>query len=72
MPATNAVREMCFSAMHRLKTYSRSSMGQSRLNHIMILSIYKQEVDNINIDILGDEFIRGSEHRLQYFGKFTS
>ena len=71
MPATNAVSERCFSAMCRLKTYLRSSMGQSRLNHIMILSIYK-EVDNINIDLLGDEFIRGSEHRLQYFGKFTS
>ena len=37
-------------------------MGQSRLNHIMILSIYKEEVDDINIDLLGDEFIRGSEH----------
>ena len=72
MPATNAVSERCFSAMRRLKTYLRSSMGQSRLNHIMILSIYKEEVDDINIDLLGDEFIRGNEHRSQYFGKFTS
>ena len=72
MPATNAVSKRCFSAMRRLKTYLRSSMGQSRLNHIMIRSIYKEEVDNINIDLLGDEFIRGSEHRLQYFGKFIS
>ena len=47
-------------------------MGQSRLKDIMILSIYKQEVDDINIDLLGDEFIRGSEHCLQYIGKFTS
>ena len=38
----------------------------------MILSTYKEEVDDINIDLLGDEFIRGREHRLQYFGKFTS
>ena len=72
MPATNAVSERCFSAMRRLKTYLRSCMGQSRLNHIMILSIYKEEVDDINIDLVGDEFIRGSEHRLQYSGKFTS
>ena len=72
MPAINADSERCFSAMCRLKTYLRSSMGQSRLNHIMILSIYKEEVDDINIDLLGDEFIRGSEHCLQYFGKFTS
>ena len=64
MPATNAVSERCFSAMRRLKTYLRSSMGQSRLNHIMILSTYK-EVDYINIDlqVLGDEFVRGSKHR---------
>ena len=47
-------------------------MGQSRLNHIMIRSIYKEEVEDINLDLLGDEFIRGSEHRLHYFGKFTS
>ena len=31
-----------------------SSMGQSRLNHIMILSIYKEEVEDINIDLLVD------------------
>ena len=34
--------------------------------------IYKEEFDDINIDLLGDEFIRGNEHRSQYFGKFTS
>ena len=35
MPATNAVSERSFSAMRRLKTYLRSTMCQSRLNHVM-------------------------------------
>ena len=35
-PATNATSERTFSAMRRLKTYLRSTMGQARLNGLMI------------------------------------
>ena len=42
MPATNATSERSFSVMRRLKSYLRSTMGQSRLNHIMLLNIYKE------------------------------
>ena len=37
----------------------------------MILNIYKEEIDSINIDLFGDKFIIGCEYRLQYFRKFT-
>ena len=72
MPATNAVSERSFSAMRRLKTYLRSTMCQSRLNHVMLLSINREKVDKLDIDIIADQFVEGSEHRLRQFGKFTT
>ena len=70
MPATNAASERSFSAMRRLKTYLRSTMHQSRLNHIMLLNINKEKIDNLNINTIADEFVQGNEHRLRFFGKF--
>ena len=67
MPATS---ERTFSMMGRLKTYLRNTMSQARLNHVMILNIYKQETDNINIDAIANEFVCGNEYRLSKFGKF--
>lgn len=70
IPATNAVSERTFSTMRRLKTYLRNTMSQARLNHVMILNIYKQETDNIDIDAIANEFVCGNEYRLSKFGKF--
>lgn len=72
MPATNAVSERCFSAMRRLKTYLRSTMQQSRLNHIMLLHIHKQKLDQLNLDDIANEFVRESEHRARIFGTFSA
>ena len=74
MPATNAVSERSFSAIRRLKTYLRSTMCQSRLNHVMLLSINREKVDQLDIDVIADQFVVGirSEHRLRQFGKFTA
>ena len=58
MPATNAVNERSFSTMRRLKTYLRSTMAQSRLNHIMLLNIIQESLDNFNIDVIAEEFVR--------------
>ena len=71
MPASNAVSERSFSAMRRLKTYLRSTMRQSRLNHLLLLNLNQEKVDQLDIDAVGDEFIRGSEYRLRQFGKFN-
>ena len=64
MPATNAVSERSFSATRRLKTYLRSSMRQSRLNHVMLLNINREKVRQLDIDVIADEFVVGSEQRL--------
>jgi hypothetical protein len=45
MPSTTATAERSFSHLRRVKNYLRSTMGQSRLNHCMVLYSYKDEVD---------------------------
>ena len=61
MPVTNASSERSFSTMKRLKTYLRSTMGQTRLNYLMILNI-----EILDFTAVANEFVQGSEHRLQY------
>ena len=70
MPATNAASERTFSTMKRVKSYLRSTMGQERLNHLMTLNIYKKEVSKLDLNIVANEFVQGSDHRNQVFGKF--
>ena len=36
----------------------------------MLLNINKQKIDDLEINTVADEFARGSEHRLRFFGKF--
>ena len=42
MPATSAVSERSFSALKRVKTYLRSTVGEGRLNHLMVLHVHKE------------------------------
>ena len=49
MPATNALSERSFSILCRIKTYLRSMMSQERLNHCMLLNMYKEETDDIEL-----------------------
>ena len=70
IPATNAVSERSFSALWRVKTYLRSTMKQTRLNHLMILHVHKDIKDSLNLNDIGNEFVRCSEHRLSVFGHF--
>ena len=71
MPATNAVSERSFSVMRRIKSYLRSTMGQARLNHIMVLNIYKERLDKLDLTSIANQFVSGSEHRSRFFGKFV-
>ena len=48
MQATNTVSERSALAMHRVKTYLRSTMTESRLNNIMVLHIHKHLTDSVN------------------------
>ena len=70
LPATNAVSERSFSTMRRIKSYLRNTMGQARLNHLMLLNIHKEQLDDLDLKIIANEFVRGSEHRQRIFGTF--
>ena len=59
--------ERSSSALKRLKTYLRSTMLQKRLNLIAILHIYAEMVDNLDIDLLLNEFIGKNSKRAATF-----
>ena len=42
----------------------------ARLNHLMLLNIYKELLDNIDLTQSATEFVRNSEHRQHIFGNF--
>ena len=67
LPATNAISERSFSTMRRIKSYLRSTMGQARLNHLMLLNIHREQLDGLDMKIIANEFVRESEHRQRLF-----
>ena len=52
MPATNACSESSFSATRRLKTYLRIM--------IMILHMYKEQLDDLDFIALANQFVSGN------------
>ena len=46
-------------------------MKQTRLNHLMICSIYQEELDDISITDIGNEFVTRNHRRFDTFGNFT-
>lgn len=60
MFATNTVSEWSFSLLHGTKSYLRSTMSQSRLNHAMVLHIHKNRTDHLHSIDIGNE---NSPHR---------
>ena len=70
MPATNAVSEGSFSCLRRIETYLRSTMHQARLNHVMLLHIHRDRTDKLELVDVANDFVKGSEHKLNGFGTF--
>ena len=63
MPAMNTVSERSFSGLCRVKDYCRSTMSQCRLNNRMVLKVYSELTDQLDMKAIGNEFITDSEHR---------
>lgn len=61
LPATSATSE---------RTYLRSTMTQTRLNNLMILHIYKDEVGALNLKSITTEFFSAKESRSHIFGTY--
>ena len=71
MPATNAASERSFSSLHRIKSYLRSTMTQSRLNSIMLLHVHNDLTDQINLIDVANNFVDNKlDHRSTVFGRF--
>ena len=50
-----------------LVTYLRSTMNQRRLNALLILSTYHEELDSLNIYELANDFVMKNETRRAVF-----
>jgi len=70
IPVTSATAERCFSALRRLKNVLRSSVTQSRSNHVMLLHIHKKRTDSIDLNAVAKEFASINERRRTFFGQF--
>ena len=67
MPATNATSERSFSALHRVKTYLRSTMTQNRLNNLLLLHVHKEYTDSLDLKSVINRFISGCPVRRTMF-----
>ena len=72
MPATNATSERSFSALRRVKTYSRTTKTQARLNHLMLLYVYKDKTSALCMVQIVNDCARESKYHLGIFGKLFS
>jgi len=63
VPVTVASAERSFSKLKLLKNYLRSSMSQERLNGLATLCIEKDKLDEINVDVIVDDFASRSVTR---------
>ena len=72
MAATNPVSERSFSDLKRVKTYLRSTTGDSRLNHLMMLHVHKDGTDALALVDVANDFVGEKENRKQLFGKFSA
>ena len=71
MPVTSASAERSFSSLRRLKTYLRSTMGQGRLNHVTVLNTHTDILDELDLQIVAEEFVTARENRRITFGHFA-
>ena len=70
VPMTSATAERSFSALRRVKDYTRTTMTQQRLNHVIIMHTHKQRTDDLNLVNVAESFISVSPTRTAFFGHF--
>ena len=66
IPATSCSAERSFSGLRQLKTYLRSTMGQTRLSNLSLLYLERQTSNKLDVKCIIDIF--GQRHgRNKYF-----
>ena len=61
VPVTTATAERSFSVLRRVKTYLRSSISQQRLNHCMLLYLFKEKIESLNLVRIASQFASRNE-----------
>ena len=70
MPASSAEAERSFTALRRLKTWLRLTIGQGRLNQVALCHIHKAKLDLVDRKTICQEFVASSDRRKKVFGTF--
>lgn len=70
LPTTTASCERSFSGLRRVKTYLRSSMGQERLNSMIVSIAHLDILDRINVCSVASEFTSLNDARKHQYGRF--
>ena len=63
LPVTSASTERFFSALKRVKTYMRNTMGGKRLSNLLVICTETNCVKKLNFNALVDKFRRGKSRR---------
>ncbi|CAI6367156.1 unnamed protein product [Macrosiphum euphorbiae] len=56
LPISSASCERSFSAMRRIKNWTRTSMTQDRFGYLSVLHIERDIVNNLDLNIILDEY----------------
>lgn len=67
--ATNAQQDMLYSISSLKHIITKQYVSKQAQPHNGLEHLQYKEVDSINIDLVGDEFVRGSEHHPRNFQK---
>ena len=63
---------MFLTRKDRFQLYLRSTTGDSRLNHLMMLHVHKDRTDAITLVDVANDLVGEKENRKQLFGKFSA
>ena len=65
--ATDIESDGIFSALKRVNTYVRSTMGNNRLYALMLVHVHNNILDNINLADVANQFVDRKDRRKQRF-----
>ena len=70
IPMSSSTAERSFSALRRLKNWTRARTCANHLNNIMFATIHKKRLDDLDCEMLASEFSERNDRRRSYFGSF--
>jgi hypothetical protein len=69
VPCSSASNERAFSELRRLKSWLRTTMSQTRLNHLAVLQVHQDMLDELSLTVIVEEFVCRNDYRRNIFGR---